>query len=624
MAAPIPPVTSCPLRGVPQRRNPPRPTPKDAASTYCRHATAWQHSIETLLDTCSVMSKTATPRNNSCPPSVIMQTTARKWSRWEVITIIVMIVITGPHIKAGLLSLLHQPSSCCKLVVCTGLHADNVSRQRPGRPPAVLGTRGVCASRRGEAAPRLHQHLAKGLCTAAAGLPACDLSAAPHGKPLAATWYRRRSSLTWCPASGTTRSALVVPLRPFACCSLVWKCSAKVPRPGSAPLPGPGVHEAARHVLAWGPGELQALATQANLSCRPFARLPPHSEEKSSRHSVRRAKPRQCHRPAPALFAHMLRARPCRHAHTCRHVGEQNLQAPRACSASSPCFAQRCLLHLGGTFTRGLLMLGTQSASSLHQLPQLPTCSARGSSAICGAPHFFFMNKWPWWMSRGCFLPSAVGYLFKRSVVMHFRVFLFFFPPQLFSASRKVTASGVTRGAACGDRPFPAPRQRGAARCRRRWPRPPGAGKEGAGEGALRRDCKQRSPAGDPCCPNRGSQVRRDSRSPVARKQAEEGGCFSAEAPPNLKPDHDEAAAPCPRCRGDAVARLDVSPWVGFPCTRQRRHEGGIETELRTVPQGEHVGDHFNPPVIGDGHIHVHVRDTHIPRDASAGVQAAR
>ena len=120
----------------------------------------------------------------------------------------------------------------------------------------------------------------------------------------------------------------------------------------------------------------------------------------------------------------------------------------------------------------------------------------------------------------------------------------------------------------------------------------------------------------------------------MARKQAEEGGCFSAEAPPNLKPDHDKAAAPCPlqfriralplapRCRGDAVARLDVSPWVGFPCTCQRRHEGGIEGELRTVPQGEPVGDHFNPPVIGDGHINVHVRDTHIPRDASATLTA--
>ena len=128
--------------------------------------------------------------------------------------------------------------------------------------------------------------------------------------------------------------------------------------------------------------------------------------------------------------------------------------------------------------------------------------------------------------------------------------------------------------------------------------------------------------------------MRRDSRSPLARKQAEEGGCFSAEAPPNLKADHDKAAAPCPlqfriralplapRCRGDAVARLDVSPWVGFPCTRQGRHEGGIEGKLRTVPQGEPVGDHFNPPVIGDGHINVHVRDTHIPRDASATLTA--
>ena len=221
---------------------------------------------------------------------------------------------------------------------------------------------------------------------------------------------------------------------------------------------------------------------------------------------------------------------------------------------------------------------------------------------------------------------------------------VFFFSSHLFSASRKVTASGVTgkrsagREAACSDRPFRARVSEelmklgfavvavGLAR--------QGQLKEGAGEGAPRRHCEQRSPAGDPCCPGRGSQMRWDSCSPVARKQAEESGCFSTEAPPNLKPDHDKAAAPCPLqfrihalppapgCRGDAVARLDVSPWVGFPCTRQRRHKGGIEGELRTVPQGEPVGDHFNLPVIGDGHINVHVRDTHIPRDASATLTA--
>ena len=73
----------------------------------------------------------------------------------------------------------------------------------------------------------------------------------------------------------------------------------------------------------------------------------------------------------------------------------------------------------------------------------------------------------------------------------------------------------VTGGESGGDRPFPAPVSEefmrlglavvavGLAR--------KGQLKEGAGEGALRRDCEQRSPAGDPCCPGRGSQVRRDS-----------------------------------------------------------------------------------------------------------------
>ena len=60
----------------------------------------------------------------------------------------------------------------------------------------------------------------------------------------------------------------------------------------------------------------------------------------------------------------------------------------------------------------------------------------------------------------------------------------------------------------------------------------------------------------------------------------------------------------------------------GVPLHASAATRGGIEGELRTVPQGEPVGDHFNPPVIGDGHINVHVRDTHIPRDASATLTA--
>ena len=69
--------------------------------------------------------------------------------------------------------------------------------------------------------------------------------------------------------------------------------------------------------------------------------------------------------------------------------------------------------------------------------------------------------------------------------------------------------------------------------------------KEGAnesGEGALPATASS-AVQRDPRCPGRGSQVRRDGRSPVGRTQAQEGGCFSAEAPPNLKPDDDKAAA---------------------------------------------------------------------------------
>ena len=132
-----------------------------------------------------------------------------------------------------------------------------------------------------------------------------------------------------------------------------------------------------------------------------------------------------------------------------------------------------------------------------------------------------------------------------------------FFVSHLFSASWKVTASGATGGgvtgqeAACGDRPFPASVSGELMKL--------GLAVVAVG---FKRQLKQG--AGGPCCPGRGSQVCRDSRSQIACKQAEEGG-------PQL--DHDKAAAslralpPAPRCRGD-VARLDVSPWVGFPCTR--------------------------------------------------------
>ena len=75
-------------------------------------------------------------------------------------------------------------------------------------------------------------------------------------------------------------------------------------------------------------------------------------------------------------------------------------------------------------------------------------------------------------------------------------------------------------------------------------------------------------------------------------------------------------AAAATQWPGSTSARGWCSP------ARQRRHKGGIEGESRTVPQGEPVGDHFNPPVIGDGHVNVHVRDTHIPRNASPALMA--
>ena len=59
---------------------------------------------------------------------------------------------------------------------------------------------------------------------------------------------------------------------------------------------------------------------------------------------------------------------------------------------------------------------------------------------------------------------------------------------------------------------------------------------------------------------------------------------------------------------------------VGLAAPCEGADDGGVEGELRAMPQREAVGDDLNAPFVRDRHIEVHVRKPDVAGDPGAGL----
>ena len=117
----------------------------------------------------------------------------------------------------------------------------------------------------------------------------------------------------------------------------------------------------------------------------------------------------------------------------------------------------------------------------------------------------------------------------------------------------------------------------------------------------------------------------------MSREEAQELHSFGAEPAANLKPDNNQAAEPCalelwiclvPLASGggrDGGPWLDVCARVGLAAAREGAHDGGIQGELRAMPQRQAIGDNLYAPLVRDRHIEVHVRKPDVSGDPGAG-----
>ena len=150
--------------------------------------------------------------------------------------------------------------------------------------------------------------------------------------------------------------------------------------------------------------------------------------------------------------------------------------------------------------------------------------------------------------------------------------------------------------------------------------------------GSHRSNSKHPRPPLHPASARSRPQRCRDAGCTVLSQEAQEGGCFSAEAPANLNPEYDE-----PRPSGALALWIGLAPFASGcvlhggcgagirarprgACSGDRADDRGVDRELGAVPQRQAVGDHLDATCITDRYIDVHVANPNVPGHLCSGL----
>ena len=157
---------------------------------------------------------------------------------------------------------------------------------------------------------------------------------------------------------------------------------------------------------------------------------------------------------------------------------------------------------------------------------------------------------------------------------------------------------------------------------------------QGRGDGALGGDGEQPRPTGDPRRTRCRSRGRQNVRRTLPGEQPEPSGRLCAEPAPNLHSDDNQTAAASAHELGVGLAAfasggaihsptgMHISSGLGVARPRHGADDGGINSLLRTMPQGQPVRDDFDAAVIRDRDIDVHVSQANVAGDPRPGFMA--
>ena len=158
--------------------------------------------------------------------------------------------------------------------------------------------------------------------------------------------------------------------------------------------------------------------------------------------------------------------------------------------------------------------------------------------------------------------------------------------------------------------------------------------KERGREGALGCDSQEAGPARHPGGDGRRPQQARHGSGAMACKEAQELHGLAPKPAADLNPDDNQAAAsgvakfgvrlmPLAACRiCHPAARLDVGARVCLTKTCEGGNNSGIDGELGSMPKQEAVRDNLDAPLVGDGHVEVHVGEADVASNSRPGLPA--
>ena len=158
--------------------------------------------------------------------------------------------------------------------------------------------------------------------------------------------------------------------------------------------------------------------------------------------------------------------------------------------------------------------------------------------------------------------------------------------------------------------------------------------KERSREGSLRGNREDATPAVHPSGLSSAAHGGRGAGCTGLGEKSKECRGFLTPTPTCFKAEDDKAAAvgteqlrirvpPLALCRaGKRNSRLRVGCGLWRAVAREWGDECRINGELSSVPEGQAIAHDLNPPGVADRNINVHVSDTNIARDSSAGFAA--
>ena len=158
--------------------------------------------------------------------------------------------------------------------------------------------------------------------------------------------------------------------------------------------------------------------------------------------------------------------------------------------------------------------------------------------------------------------------------------------------------------------------------------------KERSCEGSLRGNREDATPAVHPSGLSSAAHGGMGTGCSGLGEKSKECRGFLTPTPTCFKAEDDKAAAagteqlrirvpPLALCRaGKRNSRLRVGCGLWRAVAREWGDECRINGELSSVPEGQAIAHDLNPPGVADRNINVHVSDTNIARDSSAGFAA--